>query len=188
MPKSQLSVRQQVGLCLGVLLFFAIAIAISGYAASQQTRAKMTAFASDGATVTGTITDKYIHSVKGNWVYWFDVSFKTQDGKTHRLSCNLANTIWDMYKAGDPVRVTYAKSNPDWFYVAGDAPTDRDVAISEGMFQYGTIAGILLAGALVAFVFWNRGNGIPAPQQPQEISFRPPLPRPRTGFGTRQRM
>lgn len=93
MPKSQLSFRGQVGLCLGVLLFFAIAIAISGYAASQQTRAKMAAFASDGATVTGTITDKYIHSVKGVWVYWLDVSFKTQDGKTHHLSCNLANSI-----------------------------------------------------------------------------------------------
>lgn len=27
-----------------------------------------------------------------------------------------------MYKIGGPARVTYAKSNPDWFYVAGDAP------------------------------------------------------------------
>src|SRR5438270_6342688 len=106
MPKSQLSVKAQIGLCLGVLLFFSLILTIVGFAASSQTRQKMAAFASDGATVTGTITNKYIHSVSRNWVYWLDVSFKTQDGKTHNASTNVVNTIYDSLDVGGPVHVT----------------------------------------------------------------------------------
>src|SRR5438270_13067592 len=92
MPKSQLSVKAQVGLCLGVLLFFSLVLTVVGFAASSQTRQKMAAFAANGATVTGTITNKYIHSVSRNWVYWLDVSFKGADGKFHYQSAQVANT------------------------------------------------------------------------------------------------
>lgn len=186
MPKSKLSMKEQVGLCLGVLLFFSIALTIAGFAGSSQTRQKMAAFAADGATVTGTITDKYIHNVSRNWVYWLDVSFKATDGKIHRESTNVVNTIYDGLEIGGPVQVTYVKSNPAWFYVVGDTPTDRDISISEGMTTYSIIAGILLSIALVVLVMWNR-SGTP-PTVPvtdlSQSSLRPS--QPRTGFGKRQ--
>ena len=191
MPKSQLSLKAQVGLCLGVLLVFSVVLTITGFAASSQTRQKMAAFAADGATVTGTITNKYIHSVKGNSVYWLDVSFKGADGQYHDVSANVVNTIWDGLKIGGPVRVTYVKARPEWFYVEDDAPTDRDVAISESMFRYGIIASLLLLIALVVFLMWNRGSGMPAGRLTDSPrpgnSFRPQTSQPRTGFGTRQR-
>lgn len=192
MPKSKLSVKAQVGLCLGMLLFFSIAVTIAGFAGSNQTREKMAAFASEGVTVTGSITDKYIHVVKGVWVYWLDVRFKGQDGRVHNDSANVVNTIYDRYDVNGPVQVTYARSKPDWFYVAGDAPTDRDVVIMEGMFRYGIIVSLLLMIALVVFLVWNRGDGTPpagrvADRSPPTVSFRPPSSQPRTGFGTRQR-
>jgi hypothetical protein len=95
MPKSQLSTKAQIGVVLGVLMFFSVAITIAGFAASAQTSDKMAAFASDGAVVTGTITKKYIHGVAKNWVYWLDVRFTSQDGVTHDESTNVANTIFD---------------------------------------------------------------------------------------------
>src|SRR5438874_6373474 len=95
MPKSQLSVKAKVGLCLGVLLFFSLILTIVGFAASNQTRQKMAAFATDGATVTGTIANKYIHSVSRNRVYWLDVSFHSADGKARHQPTNVANTIYD---------------------------------------------------------------------------------------------
>ena len=94
MPKSQLSVKAQVGLCLGVLLFFSLILTIVGFAASSQTRQKMAAFAADGATVSGTITNKYIHSVSRNWVYWLDVRFTGVDGKAHNASTNVAISLF----------------------------------------------------------------------------------------------
>jgi hypothetical protein len=190
MPKSQLSMKAQVGLCLGVLLFFSLILTIVGFAASNQTRQKMAAFAADGATVTGTITNKYIHSVSRNWVYWLDVSFKSADGKFHYQSTNVANTIYDSRKINGPVQITYAKSKPEWFYVAGDAPSDRDIAIFTGMFNYGIIASLLFLIGLVVFLMWNRGGGTPATRggdaaRPDPPS-RSPLVQSRTGFGTRR--
>jgi len=189
-PKSQLSLKAQVGVCLGALLFFGIVLTIAGFAASNQTRQKMAAFTGDGATVTGTITNKYIHSVSRNWVYWLDVTFKGQDGKYHYQSVNVANTIYDGLEIGGPVRVTYVRSRPDWFYVADDAPSDRDVALSEGMFRYGIVASLLLLIALIVFLMWNRGGGTPAgcavDTPGPRSQFRPSRPPPRAGFGNRQ--
>lgn len=190
-PKSQLSAKAQIGLCLGVLLFFSIALTIAGYMAANQTSARMTAFASDGATVTGTITKKYIHSVTKNWVYWLDVRFTSADGVMHNVSANVPNSIWYNYDAEGPVQVTYSRSNPQWFYVAGDAPTRREAGISNGMFEYGLIASLFIAIVLVAFLFWNRGGGsssgarVDAPSS-TIASFRPPQRQTRTGFGLRQ--
>lgn len=189
MQKNQLSPRGQVGLVLGVLLFFSVAITFAGYMATGQTREKIADFAADGATTTGKITDKYIHVVKGTWVYWLDVSFVSQDGRTNNHSEEVANSIYDAVNVGETVRITYVKSKPEWFYVAGDAPTERDVEIAEDMFQYGLVASLVLLIATVGFALWNRSGGSPgngsAADPTREFTFRPPQPRPRTGFGMR---
>lgn len=185
-PKSQMSAKAQIGLCLGVLLFVSVALTIAGAMAANQTSAKMTAFASDGATVTGTITKKYIHSVSRNWVYWLDVRFTSANGFVHNKSTNVANSLWYNYDAGGPVQVTYSRSNPQWFYVAGDAPTERDVGMSNGMFQYGLIASLFIAISLVAFLFLTRGGGSSSDARGDAPSSSPASFRPRqtrTGFG-----
>lgn len=193
MSKSQLSMKDRITVWLVRLLILSLLLAIGGFVASNDARRKMAAFASDGHTVIGTIANKYIHGDSRNQVYSLDVSFKTQDGKFHYESTNVASTIYYGLQVDSPIRVTYVGSNPDWFYVADDTPTDRDVAIVAGMFRYGAIASILLLIVLAAFVFWNRGGGTPvgdtaSAAQPGEGSFRPPRPQPRTGFGTRQRL
>ncbi len=174
MSKHQLSTKQQIGLVLGVLLVFSLVLTFAGYMALGQSREKIADFAHDGATVTGLVTDKYIHVVRGVWVYWVDVSFNAADGRT----------------VGQPVQITYVKSKPEWFYVPGGAPTERDVSISDGMFEYGMVASLLFLIGLIVFIMWSRGGGTPAgrntaPDATREFSFRPPRSAPRSGFGTR---
>jgi hypothetical protein len=193
MAKSQLSMRDRITVWLVRLLVLSLVLTLGGFVASNDARRKMAAFATDGHTVIGTITNKYIHSDNRNQVYSLDVSFKTQDGKFHYETTNVGNTIYHGLQVDGPVKVTYVGSNPDWFYVADDAPTDRDVAIFATMFRYGAIGSLLLLIALVISVFLNRAGGTPAGQtastaDPGEASFRPPRPQPRTGFGTRKRI
>src|SRR5262249_2908401 len=97
----------------------------------------------------------------GIWVYWLDLTFKTEDGSTRNQSAQVANTIFDGYKVGSPVRVTYVRSKPDWFYVPGEEPTERDAGIMAGMHKYGAIASLLSAVGLVIWYFMSRG-GSPA--------------------------
>jgi hypothetical protein len=194
---NQLSKNAQVGLVLGVLLVFSIILAFVGHMAADETQQKMAAFAAEPVVVTGTIAQKRIDSVRptagGIWVYWLDVSFKTQDGATRSQSAQVANSIWDRYETGDPVKVTYVRSNPSWFFVPGGEPTARDASIMEGMNRYGVIASVLFAGGLIGWIVRCRGGsaggGSPGPTgssrsaRPSMRDMRGP---PRTTFGLRE--
>jgi hypothetical protein len=142
--------------------------------AGAETRAKLAAFASDGAVVTGAVTRKDIHIVgkARTWVHWLDVSFTSADGVARSLSANVANTIYDRYAVGSPVQVTYVKSRPEWFYVPGGEPTSRDAAIFDGMLLYGVLAAILCAAAFAGVLFHKRSAGTARAQSviPERIS------------------
>ena len=203
MPKSRPSIRDHIVLCLVGLLVFSLLLTIAGFVASYGERRKMNAFASDSHSVSGTVTNKYIRTVSQDqvfWLYvhnvsqkqenWLDVSFQSQDGRFHYESAGVANTIYGGLQVGDPIKVTYVRSNPDWFYLANDVPTDTDVAIFVDIFQYGAIGSLLILAVLAVSVFWNPGGATPAGRtastaQRGEGSFRPPRPQPRAGFGKR---
>jgi hypothetical protein len=122
------------------------------------------------------------------WVHWLDVTFATADGVTHTKSANVANTIYDRYAVGRPVQVTYVKSNPDYFHIAGTEPTQRDVGISDGMFRYGAIASAVCLVGLVGALLVGGGRGdAPAPRAPlREEARQNRSGRPRASFGTRR--
>jgi hypothetical protein len=159
---NQLSKNAQVGLVLGVLLVFSGILTFVGHMAADETRQKMVAFATEPMVVTGTIAQKRIDSVRptagGIWVYWLDVKFGIEDGTTLNQSTQVANSIWDRYETGDPVKVTYVRSKPSWFYVPGGEPTARDAGIMVGMNRYGLIASVLFAGSLLGWIVWCRGG------------------------------
>ena len=119
------------------------------------------------------------------------MSFQSQDGKLHYGSSTVANTIYGGLQVDNPIKVTYVRSNPDWFYLGNDVPTDSDVAIFADMYLYGAIGSLLLLISLIVSAFWNRSDGTPVNRtastaQSGEVSFRPPQPQPRAGFGTRR--
>jgi Protein of unknown function (DUF3592) len=191
-----LSKNAQVGLALGVLLVFSAIFTFVGHVAADETRQKMAAFAAEPVVATGTIAQKRIDSVRptagGIWVYWLDVRFTIQDGTTLNQSIEVANSTWDRYETGDPVQVTYARSNPAWFYVPGGEPTARDAGIMDGMNRYGMIASVLFAGGLLGWIVWSRGGsaggGNPGPTRagsPAPSAMRDMRVPPRTTFGLR---
>jgi hypothetical protein len=88
--------------------------------------------------------------------------------------------------------VTYARSNPAWFYVPGGEPTARDAGIMDGMNRYGMIASVLFAGGLLGWIVWSRGgsagDGNPGPTRagsPAPSAMRDMRVPPRTTFGLR---
>jgi hypothetical protein len=189
MQKTQLSLKAQVGLVLGILTFFSAAIGFAGYMGTNQSSAKIAAFASDGVTTTGRITDKYIHIVTRVWVYWLDVEFKTGDGVVRHASENVANTIYDSLDVGSSVQVTYVRSNPQWFYIGDTAPTERDVGISSVMFQVGSVSAVVCLFSILGLVLWNGGGGAPdapIPTAPAPTSTHRASGGPRATFGTRK--
>jgi uncharacterized protein DUF3592 len=192
MKKTELSIVQQIGLSLSVLLLLSVGLTIAGYMAGAQDREKIAGFAADAATATGTVTKKYIHSVGPGrvWVYWLDLSFVTQDGVSHASSINVANAIHDRYDVGSRVPVTYVKSRPEYFYIPGTEPTRRDLGIADGMFKYGAIASAVFVAGLIGLFFVGRGQGGAPPSPTAEqlaraTGGRAPNPS-RASFGTRQ--
>jgi hypothetical protein len=196
MSKAQLSlVVGRIGIAL--LIFFLL-VAIAGFVASNDSRRKIAAFAADSQTVMGTVTNRYTQvsasnvfsyvEVDRNEVHLVDVSFQSEDGRFHYDSTPVAGRLYDGLRVGNPIRVTYVRSNPDLFYVADELPTDRDASVFVAMFEYGTLAFLLLLIVLAAYVFWDRGQGTPVDQianeQSKGSSLRAQLGR---GFGARRR-
>ena len=171
MARSQPFVKGRIAVALVRLLVFSLMLVIGGFTASYQTGRKIAAFHTDGQSVLGTITKKYAQTsgalfylyvqLDRSQLYWVDVAFKSQDGKLHSESTGVSNKLYEQMEVGSPVRVTYARSNPGWFYLAGEAPADRDVAIFIAMFQCGMIMSLVLAVFLTASVFWYRGSEAP---------------------------
>jgi len=192
MKKTELSITQQIALSLVVMLLLSIGVTIGGYMGGAQEREKIAGFASDAATVTGTITKKYINSVGPGrvWVYWLDLSFATQDGVSRASSINVANTVYGRYAVGSQVPVTYVKSNPEYFHIPGTEPTQRDVGISDAMFKYGGVASAVFLIGLIGFFFLGRGEGgappSPRAEQLARVTGGRPVSPSRGNFGTRQ--
>jgi hypothetical protein len=162
MPKSQLSLLTgQIGIGL---LIFSLIMSVAGFVASYDARRKLAAFAYEGQSVTGTITNNHRNIVSQNQVYWVDVSFQTLDGRFHYASTGVSGMVYGGLRDDNRVKVTYVRSNPDWFYLGNDAPTDRDSAIFTDMYHYGTVASLLILIGLAAFVFWDRDDGMFADQ------------------------
>jgi hypothetical protein len=118
-----------------------------------------------------------------------DVSFRSEDGKFHYKSAPVVGRVYDGLRVGNPIRVTYVRSNPDLLYVADNIPTDRDAAVFVAMFEYGTLVFLVLLIILAAYVFWDRGQETGTAQiankQSKGSSLRAQLGR--GGFGARRR-
>lgn len=161
-------IKGYIVLALVGLLTFSLLLTTVGFVASYASRRQVDAFASDGRTVIGIITDKHIQtgtrsgasSIGGqatdrNQTYWFDVRFQTQGGEYHAGRGGVPESLYDMSGVGQPVKVTYLGSDPDQFYLADNAPTDPSAPIFSTIFGWGVIASLLVLIAIAAIVFWD---------------------------------
>ena len=79
MQKARLSLKERIVVLLVGLLIFSLVLSVAGFVASYDTRRKLAAFASDGHTVTATITNKSISNVAQNHEFWLYVHTVTQE-------------------------------------------------------------------------------------------------------------
>jgi hypothetical protein len=198
MARSKPFVQGRIGAALVRLLVFSLMLVVAGFAASHETKRRVSAFETDSQSVLGTVTGKssetsgvifYLYvALDRNELYSVDVTFNSLDGKIYHQSTNVSKELYEETKIGSPIKVTYVRSHPDWLYVANQVPTDRDVGIFITMFHDGMIMSFILAVILTASVFWYRdGEGLHLPfgreAQKRELSSRIQRLQDRAGLG-----
>jgi hypothetical protein len=190
--RRKLTAKETVLLVLGCALFFSTVFAIVGPLASQQTRDAIAAFATDGATATGKVIGKEFKNVAVSRapIWRLNIEFQTDKGEHIQDWPLVANTIYDRYNVGDPVRVTYVRSHPQSFYIPGGEPKAGDITTFEVGAQYARfVAGASLIGLLVV-AFAGRSGGAPSKRTRAKTSAPAPKPLqqgPRSEFGSRRR-
>jgi len=121
---------------------------------SLDTRAKVSAFASEGTVAQGVVLDKAWSYKASTARHNVQVRFVDGDGIERTSWTETHPLVYDRLSVRGPVRVTYLRSKPQTFYLLDDAPTS---ARATG-FVYGAIGCGLIAMILSVFVFRLRGQ------------------------------
>ena len=72
----------------------------------------------------------------------------------------------EAHQVGSQIRVTYVKSHPAWFYVAGQGPDPRDLAFLNQLQFAASVTAVLLTLALGAAIWWARNVGAQGSKPP----------------------
>jgi hypothetical protein len=189
LPRYNLSTTGQIALSFECLLFVSLLMAGGGYMAMKQEREKLAGFASDRATATGTVTRKYKEMSNGSPIgYDLEVSFTAANGSTSRQSFRVAVSDFDRHNVGNPVPVTYVRSNPYWFHIPGAEPDGANLEFLRWLenlfvggsifFAVGFLASLYLAGKA------GKPTGADAEPRPTRASTGQ-MPGPSGTFGRR---
>src|SRR5262249_51417127 len=116
---------------------------------SLDTRAKVSAFASEGTVAQGVVLDKAWSYKASTTSHHVQVRFVDVDGIERTSWTQPHPLIYDRLSVRGPVKVTYLRSKPQTFYLLDDAPTPGRAT----GFVYGAIACGLIAVILCGFVF-----------------------------------
>jgi hypothetical protein len=177
-------------LILASLLVISLIATVYGYTSAATMRQKMTAFAADSVTTTGTVTNWQITNVARSPDYWLDISFASKDGATHNVSASVDKPLFDNQKIGGSVEITYVRSRPEWFYVADEAPSDKQAAGLDWLFRLGALASLLCAIGLAFRLFGGGGGGANPRENLLAMEAPPAAPASRStrpaGFGKRE--
>ena len=117
-----LSTRDQIILSVAIMLMLSLMGTFGGYMAGLQTRQNAAMLAADGVVVEGKITNKVerfggvLNGPKYTW--WVDVTYTTKDGETQTKTIGVDESAYNRASIG-PAPVTYIRSNPSLFYIAG---------------------------------------------------------------------
>ena len=167
-----LSTRDQIILSVAIMLLLALMLTFGGYMAGLQTRQNAATLAADGVVVDGRITNKIerfggvLNGPKYTWQ--LDVTYTTKDGETRTKTIGVDESAYQRTSIG-PVPVTYIRSNPSLFYIAGlyDGAnhSEADVDVVSAITRYGIAASVVLGLVLAALLFTRGGGSAPVPQR-----------------------
>jgi len=139
--------------------------------AGQQTRQSANTLATDGVAVTGQVTNKverFGGVVSGpKYTWWLDVTYTTKEGKVVSKTVGVDESVYNRVVIG-PIPVTYIKSNPGVFFIAGVFASvnhsEADAGVVDALAFYGAMASALLGFILVGLLITRGGGGAPLQQ------------------------
>jgi len=129
-------------MCIAPMTFFLLIWSVD-------TRAKVTAFASEGTVAQGVVLDKAWLYKASTASYNVQVRFVDVDGIERTSWTQTHPMIYERLSVRGPVKVTYLRSKPQTFYLLDDAPTSGRAT----GFVYGAIGCGLISVILAVFVF-----------------------------------
>jgi hypothetical protein len=116
---------------------------------SLDTRAKVSAFAREGAVANGVVLDKAWSYKASTASHNVQVRFADLDGVERTTWTQTHPLLYERLSVRGPVKVTYLRSKPQTFYLSDDAPT-----LGRAMgFVYGAIGCGIVTLILCVFVF-----------------------------------
>ncbi len=167
----KMSIRDQIIVSVAVLLMLSLMLTLGGYMAGRQTRQSAQTLANEGVAVTGQVTNKverFGGVVNGPKYTWrLDVGYTTKDGKIVSKTIGVDESVYNKVSVG-PVHVTYIKSQPGVFFIAGVFDSvnhsEADAGVVDGLALYGAIASAVLGFILAGLLITRGGGSAPAPQ------------------------
>jgi hypothetical protein len=167
-----ISTRDQIIVSVAAMLMLSLMLTFGSYMAGLQTRQNAATLAADGVVVDGRITNKVerfggvLNGPKYTWQ--LDVSYTTKDGETHTKTIGVDEPAYKRTSIG-PVPVTYIRSNPSLFYIAGlyDGAnhSEADIEVVGDLTRYSGIASAVLGFVLAALLITRGGGSAPAAQR-----------------------
>jgi len=166
-----MSTRDQIIASVGAMLMLSLMLTLGGYMAGRQSRQSADTLAAEGVVVDGRITNKVerfggvVNGPKYTW--WLDVSYTTKDGKTLTKTIGVDEPVYNRISVG-PVPVTYIKSEPSVFFIAGVYDSvnhsEADIGVVDDLAFYGGIASAVLGFVLATLLITRGGGSAPATQ------------------------
>lgn len=166
-----MSTRDQIIVSVAAMLMLSLMLTFGGYMAGRQSRQSAETLAAEGVVVDGRITNKVqrfggaLNGPKYTW--WLDLTYTTKDGKILTKTIGVDESAYERISIG-PVPVTYIKSNPSLFFIAGVYDSvnhsEADIGVVDGMAFYGGIASAALGLVLAALLITRGGGSAAGPQ------------------------
>jgi hypothetical protein len=187
-----MSTRDQIIACVGGVLMLSLMLTFGSYMAGRQTRQTAQRLATEAAVVDGSITNKverFGGIVNGpRYTWWLDVTYTTRSGEAVTKTIGVDEAAYNRTSVG-PIRVSYLKSEPKVFFIAGlyDSMnhSDADAGVVDDMTYYGALISIALGFVLTALLVTRGGGSAPQPQVRLPAGPREVLPRQPGQFGRR---
>jgi hypothetical protein len=166
-----MSTRDQVIVSVAAVLMLSLMLTFGSYMAGQQTRQTADTLAAEGVVVEGSITNKVerfggaLYGPRYTW--WLDLTYTTRAGETVAKTIGVDESVYKTVPVG-PIRVTYIRSEPRVFFIAGVYDSmnhsDEDAGVVDAMTFYGGIVSVVLGLVLAALLVTRGGGGAQNPQ------------------------
>ena len=157
-PRAQRAVQAYGIVC--ALLFLALGLTFASFISLRHEQNKRQALVDHAITIPGFVDHAGAEGMNGHvTAYTLTAGFQTRDTTVHRDKFRVPYDIWRNHRPGGTIPLTYASTNPDWFYVLGAEPKPSDLDPLKNMnlagMVFSALSGLVLLIMLVKSLIWR---------------------------------